>query len=54
MAVPKKKMSRSKRNLRRISWERKSLKQVSLALILGKLYLNKKNNNFVFPSEYEI
>lgn len=54
MAVPKKKMSRSKRNSRRIYWERKSLKQVSLALILGKVYLNKKDSNFIFPMEYEI
>ena len=42
MAVPKKKMSKSKRNSRKITWKLKVLKQVKRAISLGKSVLKKK------------
>nr|YP_009540984.1 ribosomal protein L32 [Discoplastis spathirhyncha]AYQ93521.1 ribosomal protein L32 [Discoplastis spathirhyncha] len=36
MAVPKKKMSKSKRNSRKSNWKRKIIKKVLFAISLGK------------------
>nr|AEW12958.1 ribosomal protein L32 [Colacium vesiculosum] len=40
MAVPKKKMSKSRRNSRRNTWKKKVLKQVQLALTIGNSLSN--------------
>lgn len=42
MAVPKKKMSKSRRNSRRAVWNKKVVKQVQIALTLGKGLINSK------------
>ena len=42
MAVPKKKMSKSRRDSRRATWNKKVLKQVQMALTLGKGIINSK------------
>jgi large subunit ribosomal protein L32 len=54
MAVPKKKTSRSKRNIRRKSWERKLTKQVLLALSMGKVFSVGNSTSFVFPPSFNI
>nr|YP_009538737.1 ribosomal protein L32 [Lepocinclis ovum]AYQ93766.1 ribosomal protein L32 [Lepocinclis ovum] len=54
MAVPKKKTSRSKKNIRRKSWERKVSKQVLLALSIGKVFLAKKATSFIFSSSFDV
>lgn len=48
MAVPKKKMSRSRKNSRKSNWKRKILKQVSLALSIGKSILEKGSEKFIY------
>jgi len=47
MAVPKKKMSKSKRDSRKAVWKRKVSKKLLFALSLGKSLLENKNYNFV-------
>nr|YP_009503390.1 ribosomal protein L32 [Euglena clara]AXA45502.1 ribosomal protein L32 [Euglena clara] len=47
MAVPKKKMSKSKRDSRKSSWKKKVLKKVLFAVSLGKSLLNKDSSNFI-------
>nr|YP_009541056.1 ribosomal protein L32 [Lepocinclis playfairiana]AYQ93580.1 ribosomal protein L32 [Lepocinclis playfairiana] len=54
MAVPKKKTSRSKRDIRRKSWERKITKQVLIALSMGKVFESKKSKSFIFPSSFNL
>lgn len=50
MAVPKKKMSRSKRDSRKSTWKKKVENNVLLAISIGKSLLsNKKENNFIVP-----
>nr|YP_009540933.1 ribosomal protein L32 [Lepocinclis tripteris]AYQ93396.1 ribosomal protein L32 [Lepocinclis tripteris] len=53
MAVPKKKTSRSKRNSRRSSWNKKVLKKFTFAISLGKSLINNKKSNFVFDSSLD-
>lgn len=47
MAVPKKKMSKSRRNIRKSAWKKKIGKQVLMAFSLGKSLVNSKQSNFV-------
>lgn len=47
MAVPKKKMSKSRRDSRKNSWKKKVLKNVKMALSLGKSLLNDTQKSFV-------
>jgi large subunit ribosomal protein L32 len=47
MAVPKKKMSKSRRDMRRSEWKKKVVKQVLVAISLGKSLLRSKNSNFI-------
>ena len=47
MAVPKKKMSRSKRDSRKSNWKNKVILKVSSALSLAKSVLYGKGGNFV-------
>jgi ribosomal protein L32 len=46
MAVPKKKMSKSKRNSRKSYWKKKVIKKVLIAISIGKS-LMKDNKNLV-------
>jgi len=47
MAVPKKKMSKSKRDSRKSNWNKKVSKKVTLAISLGKSLVDAKKYNFV-------
>lgn len=47
MAVPKKKMSKSRRDSRNSNWKKKVIKQVKFALSLGKSLQNAKLVNFI-------
>jgi len=51
MAVPKKKTSKSKRNSRRATWNRKANIQAQRALSLGKSVLTNQANSFEYPSD---
>lgn len=51
MAQPKKKMSKSRRDSRRATWNNKIYKQVLFAISLGKSVLNSKNSKFIVASE---
>ena len=49
MAVPKKKMSKSKRDSRKNTWKKKVTKNVLAAISLGKSLLDNKSSNFIYP-----
>ncbi len=49
MAVPKKKTSKSKKNMRKATWKRKAVVAAQKALSLGKSVLTGRSNSFVYP-----
>ncbi|HCF26679.1 MAG TPA: 50S ribosomal protein L32 [Cyanobacteria bacterium UBA11049] len=49
MAVPKKKTSKSKRDMRRATWRRKAAVEAQKALSLGKSILSGRSK-FVYPT----
>lgn len=49
MAVPKKKMSKSKRDSRKSNWKKKVDKNVLIAISLGKSLIDNKSSNFIYP-----
>lgn len=49
MAVPKKKTSKSKRNMRRATWKRQAALEAQKALSLGKSVLTGRSNSFYYP-----
>ena len=51
MAVPKKKRSKSKRNMHRAVWKRKAALQAQRALSLGKSVLTNRSNSFEYPQD---
>jgi large subunit ribosomal protein L32 len=51
MAVPKKRTSKSKRNMRKATWKRKARLQAEKALSLGKSVLTGRSASFVYPSD---
>jgi len=53
MAVPKKKTSKSKRDMRRATWKRKAASQAQKALSLGKSILTGRAEGFVYPQADE-
>lgn len=53
MAVPKKKTSKSKRDMRRATWRRKAALQAQKALSLGKSVLTGRAKGFVYPAAEE-
>ncbi|GAB4380199.1 MAG: 50S ribosomal protein L32 [Elainellaceae cyanobacterium] len=55
MAVPKKKTSKSKRDMRKAHWKRKAGLAAQKALSLGKSVLNspKENRSFRHPQDEE-
>ncbi|HLO52122.1 MAG TPA: 50S ribosomal protein L32 [Kamptonema sp.] len=53
MAVPKKKTSKSKRNMRKATWKHKAAVAAQKALSLGKSVLTGRSHSFVYPSNEE-
>jgi large subunit ribosomal protein L32 len=53
MAVPKKKTSKSKRDMRKATWKRKAALQAQRALSLGKSVLTGRAKGFVYPTSEE-
>ncbi len=53
MAVPKKKTSKSKRDMRKATWKRKARLEAEKALSLGKSILTGRSKSFVYPSDEE-
>jgi|GEM_PF-64359 large subunit ribosomal protein L32 len=53
MAVPKKKTSKSKKNMRKATWKRKAVVAAQKALSLGKSVLTGRSNSFVYPGNEE-
>jgi large subunit ribosomal protein L32 len=51
MAVPKKKTSKSKRDMRRANWKRKAADQAQKALSIGKSILTGRAEGFVYPQD---
>jgi large subunit ribosomal protein L32 len=51
MAVPKKKTSNSKRDMRRAQWRRKAALQAQKALSLGKSILSGRAEGFIYPQD---
>jgi len=49
MAVPKKKTSKSKRDIRKAVWKHKAAVHAQKAISLGKSILSGKNDGFVYP-----
>ncbi|HEY9617256.1 MAG TPA: 50S ribosomal protein L32 [Microcoleaceae cyanobacterium] len=49
MAVPKKKTSKSKRDMRKATWKRKAALQAQRALSLGKSVLTGRAEGFIYP-----
>jgi large subunit ribosomal protein L32 len=47
MAVPKKKMSKSRRDSRKANWNKKITKHVLFAISLGKSFLTSKSKSFI-------
>lgn len=53
MAVPKKKTSKSKRDMRKATWKRKARLEAEKALSLGKSILTGRSKSFFYPSDEE-
>lgn len=51
MAVPKKKTSKSRRDMRKATWKRKAALQAQKALSLGKSVLTGRSKSFVYPTD---
>lgn len=51
MAVPKKKTSKSKRDMRRAVWKRKAADQARKALSMGKSILSGRAEGFIYPQD---
>lgn len=51
MACPKKKTSKSKRDIRRSNWKRKASLQADRALSIGKSILTERAKGFYFPEQ---
>jgi large subunit ribosomal protein L32 len=49
MAVPKKRTSKSKRDIRKAVWKQKAAVHAQKAISLGKSILSGKNSGFVYP-----
>jgi large subunit ribosomal protein L32 len=53
MAVPKKRTSKSKRDIRKAVWKHKAAVHAQKAISLGKSILTGKNDGFVYPMAEE-
>ena len=49
MAVPKKRTSKSKRDIRKAVWKQKAAVHAQKAISIGKSILSGKNDGFVYP-----
>ncbi len=49
MAVPKKRTSKSKRDIRKAHWKRKAAVEAQKAISLGKSILTGQNTGFIYP-----
>lgn len=54
MAVPKKKMSKSRTNSRKSYWKKKVVKNVLRAISLSKSLQSTKNKNFVLDKAFDL
>ncbi|MEB3342310.1 50S ribosomal protein L32 [Okeania sp.] len=50
MAVPKKRTSKSKKNMRKANWKGQARLAAKKALSLGKSVLTQRSHSFVYPS----
>jgi len=48
MAVPKKRISKSKKNTRKANWKRKAKKMAEKSFSLAKTMLQQKSNSFIY------
>lgn len=48
MAVPKKRISKSKKNTRKANWKRKAKKTAEKSVSLAKTMLQQKSNSFIY------
>ena len=53
MAVPKKKTSKSKRDMRRSHWRRQATLEAEKAISLGKSILSGRSTSFEYPAKDE-
>ena len=53
MAVPKRKTSKSKRDMRKAHWKRRAKFEAQKALSLGKSILTGRSKSFVYPNDEE-
>lgn len=53
MAVPKRRTSKSKRDLRRSTWKKKAAVAAQKAISLGKSVLTKRSASFIYPDNEE-
>jgi large subunit ribosomal protein L32 len=53
MADPKKKTSKTKKNMRKATWKRKAVVAAQKALSQGKSVLTGRSNSFVYPGNEE-
>jgi large subunit ribosomal protein L32 len=53
MAVPKKKTSKSKRDMRKAVWKHKAAVSAQQAISIGKSILTGRNDGFYYPTEEE-
>ena len=54
MAVPKKKMSKSRRDSRKSYWKKKVIQKVLLAISLSRSLKGNNVNNFILPKNYNL
>nr|YP_009252812.1 ribosomal protein L32 [Cymbomonas tetramitiformis]ANA56946.1 ribosomal protein L32 [Cymbomonas tetramitiformis] len=50
MAVPKKRTSKSKKNMRKSTWKQKTAKESLKALSLAKSILTGNSKGFIYPN----
>ncbi len=53
MAVPKKRTSKSKKNMRKANWKNQAKLEAKKALSLGKSVLTGRSHSFVYPGNEE-
>ena len=53
MAVPKKRTSKSKKNMRKANWRAQARLAAKKALSLGKSVLTQRSQSFIYPSNEE-
>jgi hypothetical protein len=54
MAVPKKRVSKSRSNARKATWKRQATKACQKSLALAKSIFNKKQTSFIYNKNIEI